>query len=222
MKAFVAGATGETGRRIVQELVNRQIPVRALVRNLETARAVLPAGVELVQGDVLDAEALPAAIADCTVVLCATGARPGFDPTAPYRIDYEGTKNLVNAAKASGINQFVLVSSMCVSQFFHPLNLFFLILFWKKQAEAYLQSSGLVYTIVRPGGLKSVDQPEPAVNLVMSGADTLFEGSVPRLLVAKACVEALFTPAAHNKLVEVIAREDAPTTAIADLYAKVS
>jgi uncharacterized protein YbjT (DUF2867 family) len=34
MKAFVAGATGETGRRIVKELVKRNIPVRAMVRNL--------------------------------------------------------------------------------------------------------------------------------------------------------------------------------------------
>lgn len=41
MKAFVAGATGETGRRIVQELVKRNIPVRALVRNLEKAREIL-------------------------------------------------------------------------------------------------------------------------------------------------------------------------------------
>jgi uncharacterized protein YbjT (DUF2867 family) len=50
MKAFVAGATGETGRRIVEELVQRQIPVRALVRNIATARAILPAGVELIEG----------------------------------------------------------------------------------------------------------------------------------------------------------------------------
>ena len=46
MKAFVAGATGETGRRIVQELVKRQIPVRAMVRDIIRARAILPAEVE--------------------------------------------------------------------------------------------------------------------------------------------------------------------------------
>ncbi len=48
MKAFVAGATGETGRRIVAQLVERQIPVRALVRNREKAAEILPAGVEIV------------------------------------------------------------------------------------------------------------------------------------------------------------------------------
>ena len=42
MKAFVAGATGETGRRIVKELVERNIPVRAMVRDLEQAKAILP------------------------------------------------------------------------------------------------------------------------------------------------------------------------------------
>ncbi|MEM1394709.1 MAG: NAD(P)H-binding protein, partial [Cyanobacteria bacterium P01_H01_bin.150] len=40
MKAFVAGATGETGKRIVQELIARDIPVRAFVRDLEKARSI--------------------------------------------------------------------------------------------------------------------------------------------------------------------------------------
>jgi uncharacterized protein YbjT (DUF2867 family) len=142
MKALVAGATGQTGRRIVQQLVDRGIPVRALVRDLESARSLLPAQVELVEGDVLKSD-LVAAIGDATVVLCATGAKPGFDPTAPYKVDYEGTKNLVDAAKAKGIEQFVFVTSLCVSKFFHPLNLFFLILVWKQQAENYLKQSGL-------------------------------------------------------------------------------
>ena len=48
MKALVAGATGQTGRRIVQTFVERGIPVRALVRNLETAKANLPPEAELV------------------------------------------------------------------------------------------------------------------------------------------------------------------------------
>lgn len=222
MKAFVAGATGETGRRIVRELVDRQIPVRALVRNLDTARTLLPEGVELVMGDVLDKASLEAAITDCTVVLCATGAKPGFDPTAPYRVDYEGTKNLVDVAKTKGIEQFVLVTSLCVSQFFHPLNLFFLILVWKKQAEEYLQKSGLTYTIVRPGGLKNADHPQPPVRTVMAKPDTLFEGSIPRLLVAQTCVVALFTPAARNQIVEIVAREDAPEIPTPELFTSVA
>ena len=93
MKAFVAGATGQTGRRIVAELVKRGIPVRALVRNLDTARPILPPEAELVTGDVLNATSLGDAIGDSTVLLCATGAAPGFDPTAPYKVDFEGTKN---------------------------------------------------------------------------------------------------------------------------------
>ena len=119
MKAFVAGATGETGRRIVGELVNKGIPVRALVRNLATAREILPAGVELIEGDVLDRVSIATAIGDSTVVLCATGAKPSLDPTGPYQVDYEGTKNLVDVAKSQGIEQFVFVSSLCVSRFFH-------------------------------------------------------------------------------------------------------
>ena len=75
MKAFVAGATGETGRRIVGELVRRDIPVRALVRDISTARGILPAGVELIEGDVLNVDSIIMAIGDSTVVLCATGDR---------------------------------------------------------------------------------------------------------------------------------------------------
>lgn len=58
MKAFVAGATGGTGRRIVEELVQRGISVRAMVRDLETAKATLPNQVELVLGNVLDKKAI--------------------------------------------------------------------------------------------------------------------------------------------------------------------
>jgi uncharacterized protein YbjT (DUF2867 family) len=208
MKAFVAGATGETGRRIVQELVSRQIPVRALVRNLSLAQEILPATVEMVPGDLAQPDTIKAAMQGCSVVLCATGARPSWDMTGPYSVDYEGTKRLVDLAKAQGIEHFVLVSSLCVSQLFHPLNLFWLILLWKKWAEDYLRQSGLSYTIVRPGGLRNEESSDP---LLLSAADTLFEGSVPRSKVAQVCVEALLSSAARNKIVEVIAQADAPS-----------
>jgi uncharacterized protein YbjT (DUF2867 family) len=206
MKAFVAGATGQTGRRIVQELVHRNIAVCALVRDAEAAKGILPTEVSLVQGDVLHPGTWSSALAECNVLLCATGAKPGFDPTAPYRVDYEGTKNLVNAAKAANIQHFVLVSSLCVSRLFHPLNLFFLILLWKQWAENYLRQSDLTYTIVRPGGLRNDDRDE---ELVISSADTLFEGSISRTKVAQTCVEALFEPKFKNETIELVGKPTA-------------
>ncbi|TVQ07016.1 MAG: SDR family oxidoreductase [Leptolyngbya sp. DLM2.Bin27] len=220
MKAFVAGATGATGSRIVAQLVERGVPVVAFVRDAASARATLPPEVTLREGNVTDLASIQAAIADCTVVLSATGARPGFDPTGPYQVDYEGTKNLVDAAKTAGIEHFVMVSSLCTSRFFHPLNLFFLILYWKHQAEAYLQASGLTYTIVRPGGLK--DDDTDTRTLIMAPADTLFEGSIPRLQVAQVCVEALYLPQSRNKIVEIVAQENANPQPYEALFAGVA
>ncbi len=218
MKAFVAGATGETGRRIVGELVSKGIPVRALVRNIATAREILPAGIELIEGDVLDPVSIATAIGDSTVILCATGAKPSLNPFGPYQVDYEGTKNLVDVAKSKGIEQFVFVSSLCVSRLFHPLNLFWLILWWKQQAEQYLKTSGLNYTIVRPGGLKNEDNADP---VVVSKADTLFDGSIPRQKVARVCVESLTSPTARNKVLEIVSTSTATTKSWEDLFASV-
>lgn len=218
MKAFVAGATGQTGRRIVSQLVERGIPVRALVRDIDRAKELLPEAAELVVGDVLDASSLQSAIADCNVLLCATGAAPGFNPFAPLQIDYLGTKNLVDVAKAKKLEHFVLVSSLCTSKLLHPLNLFFLVLVWKKQAEQYIQNSGLTYTIVRPGGLKNEDNDN---SVVMSAPDTLFEGSIPRTKVAEVCIEALTASSSHNKIVEIVAPPEALDQPIPDLFARV-
>ncbi|MDJ0631972.1 MAG: SDR family oxidoreductase [Xenococcaceae cyanobacterium MO_188.B29] len=219
MKALVAGATGQTGRNIVKQLVEKDIPVKALVRNLEQAKEILPPEAELVVGDVLKPETLTTALTDCSVLLCATGASPSLDPTGPYQVDFQGTKNLVDAAKQAKIEHFVMVSSLCVSKFFHPLNLFWLILYWKKQAEKYLQQSGMTYTIVRPGGLKNEDNAD---RIIMSSADTLFDGSIPRPKVAQVCLESLFQTTAKNKIVEIVASPEAEDKSWSDLFAGVA
>lgn len=219
MKVLVAGSTGSTGQRIVKELVQRDIPVRALVRNLEKGKEVLPQEAELVVGDVLKPESMTEALSDSTVLLCAIGASPSLDPTGPYQVDYQGTKNLVDAAKAKGIEHFVIVSSLCVSQFFHPLNLFWLVLYWKQQAEKYISESGLTYTIVRPGGLRNEDTPDP---IVMSPPDTMFDGSIPREKVAQVCVESLFQSAAANKTVEIVSKQEATQSNWEQLFASVA
>ncbi len=219
MKVLVVGATGRTGKRVVEQLLARDIPVVALVRDQEKAKALLPETVEVCVGNVLEPATLSAALEDCDRIICATGATPSFNPLEPYLVDYEGTKNLVDIAKAQNVEHLVLVSSLCVSRFFHPLNLFWLILFWKQQAENYLRSSGLTYTIVRPGGLKEENTQLP---VVMAGADSLFEGSIPRSQVAEICIESLLAPSAKNKVLEVVSRADAPSFPWPDLFAQVS
>ncbi|MEM9087338.1 MAG: SDR family oxidoreductase [Cyanobacteria bacterium P01_F01_bin.53] len=218
MRALVAGATGQTGKRIVERLLAKGIAVRALVRDRAKAEAELPNDIEIVTGDVLKPSTLESALADCQVLLSATGAAPSFDPTGPYQVDYEGNKNLVDAAKTANVDQFVMVSSLCVSKLFHPLNLFWGVLYWKQQAEDYLKNSGVPYTIVRPGGLKNETNELP---IVMSSADTLFEGSIPREKVARVCVEALNEDTAKNKVVEIVTSETAAEQPLASLFASV-
>ncbi|ESA38866.1 nad-dependent epimerase dehydratase [Leptolyngbya sp. Heron Island J] len=219
MKVLVVGATGKTGRHVTEQLSTDGTgkTVRALVR--DRAKADFADTVEVVVGDVLKPETLQAAMTGCDAIICATGAAPSFDFTGPYQVDFVGTKNLVDVAKAEGIQRFVIVSSLCVSKFFHPLNLFWLVLFWKQQAEQYIVKSGLTYTIVRPGGLRSEDAGEA---IVMSAADTLFDGGIARQKVAQVCIAALGEPTAENKIVEIVTRPEASEQSFENLFAGVA
>lgn len=217
MKVLVVGATGKTGQWVTTQLGAGDMSVRAMVR--DRAKAGFSDAVEVVVGDVLKPDTLNAAMAGCDAVICATGAAPSFDVTGPYQVDFAGTKNLVDVAKAVGVKRFVIVSSLCVSKFFHPLNLFWLVLYWKKRAEEYIVSSGLTYTIVRPGGLRSEDSGEA---IVMTGADRLFDGGIAREKVAQVCIAALSEAAAENKIVEVVTSAEAQEQSFGELFAGVT
>ncbi len=219
MKVLVVGATGKTGRWVTTQLSaeGSGMSARAMVR--DRAKADFSDVVDVVVGDVLKPDTLRAAMAGCDAVICATGAAPSFDVTGPYQVDFVGTKNLVDVARETGVQRFVIVSSLCVSKFFHPLNLFWLVLFWKKQAEAYIAKSGLTYTIVRPGGLRSEDSGEA---IVMASADSLFEGGIAREKVAEVCIAALREAGAENKIVEIVVGAEAQAQSFEALFAGVA
>lgn len=224
-KAFVAGGTGRTGRQIIRLLREQKIEVRTLVRDRQRAAQLLPPpseDFEILVGDVYQYDAVQRAVAGSEYVFIATGATPGLDPLGPFKVDYEGTKNIVAAAKAAGVKHVVLVTSLGVSQILFPLNLFWGILFWKKQAEEYLQRSGLKYTIVRPGGLKdTLKDGEKKGNIVMKGADELYGGGILRSQVAEVAVAAIAEPEAANKIVEIIADVAAPEKGLRELFTSI-
>lgn len=67
MTILVTGATGRVGRHVVDQLVRRNARVRVLTR--DPANAGFPAGVEIVQGDLLDLDALRGAFLDVSTLL---------------------------------------------------------------------------------------------------------------------------------------------------------
>lgn len=228
---FVAGATGNTGKRIVSELLRKGFRVRAGCRDIAKAKLALPSGddIDFVLADVTQgAEKLAQAIRGVDAVVVATGFRPSItDPLASWNVDNLGTVALVDAASIAGVKRFVLVSSILVNgaavgQFLNPayviLNLFGLTLVAKLQAEKYIRQSGIEYTIIRPGGLKN---DAPSGNLVLAREDTLFAGSVSRDSVAQVAVDSLLYPEASFKVVELIAEPNAPAVSVQQLLAAI-
>jgi uncharacterized protein YbjT (DUF2867 family) len=70
---LVTGATGIVGGSIVRELLRRERAVRVLVRSPERAQGLLPAGCEIVPGNVTDRDSVERAMAGCSVVYHAAG-----------------------------------------------------------------------------------------------------------------------------------------------------
>ncbi|BAS97701.1 Os06g0360300, partial [Oryza sativa Japonica Group] len=228
---FVAGSTGRTGKRVVEKLLERGFGVVAGTTDVGRARRSLPQdpNLQLVRADVMEGtDKLVDAIRGADAVVCATGFRRSFDPFAPWKVDNFGTVNLVEACRKAGVTRFILVSSILVNgaamgQLLNPaytvLNLFGLVLVAKLQAEKHIRSSGINYTIIRPGGL--TEQP-PTGNIVMEPEDTLYEGSISRQQVAEVAVEALLCREESSyKVVEIVTRAEAHNRPLKDLFASI-
>lgn len=235
----VAGATGQTGRRVLEKLAAKGgLSVVGGVRNVEKAQKTLGESSIAVRGAMIqkvpsidtsavtfskldvekqDVATMSESLKGAQALVIAVGFVPGnpfaMDDSAKA-VDNVGTVKLIDAAKAAGVSKVVLVSSILTdagawgqrdSPGFVVTNAFGKVLDQKIVAEKYLRSSGLDYTIVRPGGLKA--QP-PSGTLIVSGENTLNSGEISRDTVAEVCVAAVFDDSSKNKVVEIFESDD--------------
>lgn len=114
--ALVTGATGTVGHAVAAQLVAGGAEVRALVRDVERAKTLLPAGVEPVAGDVINPSSVAAAVAGCERVFHAAGLPEQWrlDPGDFQRVNVEGTANVVDACLAHGVSRLVYTSTIDV------------------------------------------------------------------------------------------------------------
>ena len=220
---LVAGATGKTGALVVAQLQAQGYPVRAFVRNAEKAAERLGPDVEAAVGDLRNPDSIAAALDGVDVLINAAGSGvPAADDNMPEHVDFEGARNLADAAAAAGVGQYVLVSSMGATHDDHALNrMFNNILIWKRKGEEAVAASGVPYTIVRPGGLN--DQPGSLRKVIFEQGDIQGpDKAISRADVARVCVEAIEDEGARNKVFEIYARDGEPQTDFSGEFAALS
>ena len=206
MKVAITGASGKTGYRVAEEAISAGYEVRLIIRSQSDIPESIKGCERYLLSDT-NGITLDYALKDCDSLVIATGARPSIDLTGPAKVDYLNIQKQVESCKRQKIKRVVLVSSLCAGKFIHPLNLFGLILIWKKLGERSLQASGLDWTIIRPGGLNENETNLKNQNILFSGEKTQEEGSIPRRLVAKSCIEALRTKESIEKIIEITSSE---------------
>src|SRR6476620_7272125 len=110
---FVTGGTGLAGSNVCERLIERGDAVTALVRNPDGAAALSAIGVELVQGDITDADDVARAAKGCDAAIhCAAllgGASQDLDDFRA--VNFTGTTNVLDAGRAHGMRRVVALST---------------------------------------------------------------------------------------------------------------
>ena len=144
---LVVGATGDLGGRVVDALLERGKRVRALVREGTDPSRLAAKGVEIARGDMLDPASLERAMSGSNaVVTSAAGYTRRRKGDSLEKVDDLGNRNLIEAAKKTGIPRFVFTSILTCDQARDVPH------FWqKKLIEDYLERSGIPFVALRPG-----------------------------------------------------------------------
>lgn len=216
---LVAGATGGTGQEVVDRALAQGLHVRALVRDESKARMLFGDRVQYVTGDVREPRSLKKAVKGVDEVICALGSNVQRDPeNSAERVDYAGVKSLVDAAKAAGVAQFILVSSMGVTHREHQLNAMLdNILEWKLKGEDAVRATGINYTIVRPGALTNEPGGQRGIR-IMQGDPRDGEGSISRSDLAAVLVSAIGRADLFGKTFEIVGDNGSARIEWASLY----
>ena len=150
---LVTGAGGALGRHLVPALRDAGWRVRALVRRRSVAAAN-----EAVAGDLLEPASLRAAVAGADAVLHGAAVTHARNPRRYHEVNVNGTRALVEAARAAGVGRFLLLSSGALGEGGGAYS------DSKRAAEEVVAAAGIPFTVVRlpevygAGGREGIDR----------------------------------------------------------------
>ncbi len=145
-KITIIGATGQLGKPVAQELSKKGVKIKAIVRDIEKAKEILPEQVEIVYGDVSDKESLKTALRG-TETIYLTLNTISWDENAPFHTEREGIINVIDVSKELGVNHIIQIVGIDSSNpefalkgMTYKTNLI------RKPAIEYMKASGINYT----------------------------------------------------------------------------
>lgn len=148
-RILLAGATGYLGQFIVQELIDRGIETKLIVRNSKKFAQNAP-NLEIVEAEVTKPETLKDICNNIDVVISTIGITRQKDGLTYMDVDYQANVNLLEEAKRSGVKKFIYISVLNGDQLRHLK-----ICDAKERFGDCLKSSGMDFCIVRPNGFFS-------------------------------------------------------------------
>ena len=159
MKIIIFGASGKTGKLVVEKALQEDYTVTAFVR--EAAKLdIQHSNLTIIQGEATNEEAVKAAIAEHDAVISCLGSSSGLGKTT---ILHEMGKNIVNGMKANQVSRIVYMASAGVDKEIPGISgkimmkLLANVLEDHRNALNEIKSNNLTYTIARPMGL--TDKP---------------------------------------------------------------
>jgi len=202
VKVLVLGATGGTGRAIVEQLKQLGHSPVALVRSAATARSL---DTTFVEGDARDESVLAAAVANCDAVISALGT-----PASPFRevtLLSTATRALVAAMRRRGVRRLIAITGIgagdsrghggfLFDRLIMPL-LLRKVYADKDRQEQIVAESGLEWVLVRPAILN--DKPPRGKVRALVDLSGFHGGTIARGDVAKFVIDQLGSDAFLGK-----------------------
>ena len=210
-RVLVVGATGHTGKRVIEILNNSNtFEPYAMIRKEDQRQMFEDMDVETVLADLEKDVTETVQGMDKVIFAAGSGGKTGEEKT--IAIDQNGAIKMIDAAKQAKVKKFVMLSSMGADnpEANKDLKVY---LEAKYKADEHLKSSGLTYTILRPGALTD-DLGLAKVKL----AEKLNEsGEISRDDVAFLLVMSLADPLVKNKTIEALEGKESIKNAIIEL-----
>ncbi|HLT31087.1 MAG TPA: SDR family oxidoreductase [Myxococcaceae bacterium] len=205
----IIGGHGKVALLLEPLLVEAGYEVRAYIRNPNQRAEVEATGAQAVIADIeaLSTDDMAVLFEGLYAIVWSAGAGGG-NPARTQAVDRDAAIRSIDAAKRAGVGRYVMVSYFGAGKDHgvSPDNPFFHYAEAKSAADAYLEASGLEYTILRPSGL-TLEPPSGSIGVEPAQLRSR-AGTVSRANVARAILHALDTP---TTIRQVYAFNDGPT-----------